>query len=74
MIGHFQALLEGIVANPDQPISSFPLLTETERHLLLGEWNDTATEYPKDSCIHELFEAQLARTPKPLLWSSEKSG
>ena len=66
MIGHFQALLEGIVANPDQPISSFPLLTETERHLLLGEWNDTATEYPKDSCIHELFEAQAARTPEAI--------
>ncbi len=27
MIGHWQTLLEGIVANPDQPIGSLPLLT-----------------------------------------------
>ena len=66
MIGHFQLLLEEIVANPDEPISSFPLLTETERRLLLGEWNDTTTEYPKDSCIQELFEAQAARTPEAI--------
>jgi amino acid adenylation domain-containing protein len=64
MMGHFQTLLEGIVANPDQPISSFPLVTETERHQLLVEWNDTTDEYPKDSCIHELFEAQIQRTPE----------
>jgi len=63
MIGHFQTLLEGIVANPDQLISTLPLLTEAERHQLLVEWNDTAAEYPKDSCIHELFEAQVERTP-----------
>src|SRR5262249_32349031 len=66
MIRHFQALLEGIVADPDQPISSFSLLTETERHLVFGEWNETATEYPKDSCIHELFEAQVVRTPEAI--------
>jgi amino acid adenylation domain-containing protein len=66
MMGHFQMLLEGIVANPDQPMSTFPFLTETERHQLLVEWNDTATEYPKDSCIHELFEAQAGRTPEAI--------
>ena len=63
MIGQFQTLLEGIVANPDQPISTLPLLTEEEKHQLLVEWNDTAAEYPKDSCIHELFEAQVERAP-----------
>jgi len=46
MIGHFQTLLEGIVADPDQPISTLPLLTEAERHQLLIEWNDTKADYP----------------------------
>ena len=41
MIGHFQTLLEGIVANPDAAISGLPLLTEAERQQLLVEWNDT---------------------------------
>ena len=63
MVGHFQTLLEGIVANPDQPISTLPLLTESERHQILVEWNDTAADYPRDKCIHELFEEQVDRTP-----------
>jgi len=63
MAGHFQTLLQGVVADPDQPISTLPLLTEAERHQLLVEWNDTEVDYPKSSCIHELFEAQVERTP-----------
>ena len=41
MAGHFQTLLEGIVANPEQGVADLPLLTETERHQLLVEWNAT---------------------------------
>ena len=66
MIGHFEMLLKGIVADPEQPISTLPLLTEAERHQLLVEWNDTTADYPKDSCIHELFEAQVERTPEAI--------
>ena len=66
MIGHFRRLVEGTVTNPEQPLSSFPLLTETERHQLLVEWNDTAADYPKDSCVHELFEAQVERAPETI--------
>jgi len=62
MIGHFQTLLEGIVTNPQQRISELPLLTERERHQLV-EWNDTQADYPKDKCIHQLFEAQVETTP-----------
>ncbi|WAN69719.1 amino acid adenylation domain-containing protein [Moorena producens JHB] len=63
MAGHFQVLLEGIVANPQQPVYQLPLLTETERHQLLVEWNDTATDYPQYQCIHQLFEEQVELTP-----------
>nr|VFJ54101.1 MAG: amino acid adenylation domain-containing protein/thioester reductase domain-containing protein [Candidatus Kentron sp. FM] len=63
MIGHFRTLLEGIVANPGQRISRLPLLTEPERHRLL-EWNDTATDYPRNACIHGLFEARAETTPQ----------
>src|SRR5258706_4844709 len=65
MARHFGGLLEGIAAaDPEQRIGELPLLTEAERHQLLVEWNDTATDYPRDRCIHELFEAQVARTPE----------
>ncbi|OGQ77555.1 MAG: hypothetical protein A3F90_11830 [Deltaproteobacteria bacterium RIFCSPLOWO2_12_FULL_60_19] len=63
MIGHFQTLLEGIAANPDRRLSELPILTGAERRQLLVEWNDTKRDYPKDKCIHELFEEQAARTP-----------
>jgi amino acid adenylation domain-containing protein len=63
MAAHFQTLLQGIVANPDQRLSRLPLLTEAERHQLLVEWNDTAVDYPRDRCVHHLFELQAERTP-----------
>ncbi|MHC0068640.1 non-ribosomal peptide synthetase [Nostoc sp. UIC 10890] len=63
MVGHFQTLLESIVANPQQHISNLPLLRAAEQHQLLVEWNNTQTDYPKDTCIHELFEEQVAKTP-----------
>jgi amino acid adenylation domain-containing protein len=63
MMGHFQILLKGIIANPEQPICQLPLLTEAERHQLLVEWNNTEADYPKDKCIHQLFEEQVEWTP-----------
>jgi len=61
--GHFQTLLEAVVANPQQLVSELFLLTEAERHQLLVEWNDTFADYPQNKCIHHLFEAQVERTP-----------
>ena len=63
MTGHWQTLLEGIVADPSRPIAEVLLLTEVERQQLLVEWNETSSEYPKGQCIHHLFEAQVERTP-----------
>jgi amino acid adenylation domain-containing protein len=60
---HYLRLLAGVVASPDARVSELPLLTEDERRRLLYEWNDTRRDYPRGSCIHELFEAQAARTP-----------
>ena len=63
LVGHFQTLLDGIVANPEERLDSLPLLTSAERQQVLVEWNDTAADYPRDSCLHELFEEQVERTP-----------
>jgi len=40
------------------------MLSEAERQQILYEWNRTQAEYSKDVCIHELFEAQVKRTPE----------
>ena len=63
MLRNFQTLLEGIVANPQQRLSDFPLLTAAEQHQLLVEWNNTTKAYPQDNCIHQLFEAQVEQAP-----------
>jgi amino acid adenylation domain-containing protein len=58
MAGHYQTILEGIITDPDTPISQLPLLTQQEQHQLLLDWNNTQIDYPKDQCIQELFEDQ----------------
>jgi amino acid adenylation domain-containing protein len=63
MLGHWQTLLLGIVANPQQRLSELPLLTDAERYQLLEGWNNTQVDYPQDQCIHQLFEAQVEKTP-----------
>jgi aspartate racemase len=60
---HFTVLLAAGVSAPDTPVAALPLLDETERRRLTVEWNATSTEYPRDRCIHELFEEQAAATP-----------
>lgn len=59
----FETLLEGATADPNVSVSRLPLLTSAERQQLLVEWNDTEAEYPKDRCVHQLFEEQVAATP-----------
>jgi amino acid adenylation domain-containing protein len=61
MAEHFQVLLEGLVGNPDDPISTVPFLTANDRQQLEG-FNATAAHIP-DVCVHELVDEQAARTP-----------
>lgn len=63
MMNHYQGLLENLVADPRKRLLDWTYLTSEERHQILNEWNNTQSEYPKDKCIHQLFEAQVARTP-----------
>ena len=63
MLGHFRTLLEAVIATPERCVSDLPLLTEGERQQLLLNWNNTTVDCPKDLCIHQLFEAQVERTP-----------
>jgi amino acid adenylation domain-containing protein len=41
----------------------FPDLTESEAYMILNEWNNTKVNYPRDKCIHHLFEDQVLQTP-----------
>jgi len=63
MCGHYP-LLEAVVADPDQCLAKLPLLTDAERRQLLVDWNSTEADYPKELCVHPLFEKQVERDPE----------
>ncbi len=63
MLVHFKEVLLNILKNAETPISELEILSSNERHQLLIEWNDTQKNYPKDKCIHQLFEEQVFKTP-----------
>ncbi|MEH2064608.1 MAG: amino acid adenylation domain-containing protein [Nostoc sp.] len=71
MLGHFKTLLEGIVANPDLPISELPLLTAGEQYQVLVDWHGKQADYPQNTCIHQWFETQAKRTPNNIAVSFE---
>ena len=63
MARQWQAILEGMVANPERQVADLPLLTPGERDQLLVKWNDTRSDFPDEACLHQLFEAQAERNP-----------
>jgi amino acid adenylation domain-containing protein len=63
MAGHFLELVKNLMKNPEQKIRKIELLTENEKKLILGDWNATTVAFPKEKCIHQLFEEQVLKTP-----------
>lgn len=55
-------VVEEAGADPDRPISRLRLMGDMER-ARLAAWNATAEPYAAERCIHQLWEAQAARTP-----------
>ncbi|HEX2080605.1 MAG TPA: condensation domain-containing protein, partial [Longimicrobium sp.] len=62
-LGYLRRVLEEMVADEGRPVERLALMPERERVRVVEEWNRTDAEYPRESCVHELFEAQVERTP-----------
>ena len=58
-----KTFLEALPAHAERPLVELPLLGDRERQTLLEDWNATEGEYPRDRCVHELFEVQAESTP-----------
>ena len=65
-LGHWRTLLKAMVADETEAVDCLPLLEEAERRQILVEWNATDADYPKDRCVHELFEAQVRKNPEAI--------
>ncbi|HEY6352691.1 MAG TPA: amino acid adenylation domain-containing protein [Candidatus Angelobacter sp.] len=63
MARHYVRLLEAVLADPDQPVNQFDLLSDGEKHQVLFEWNSAEAVPERQQTIAELFEAQAKRTP-----------
>ena len=66
LLAHYQILLAEAVSHPEVGVSRLAILTDTERELLLHQWNSTTQEYPGDVPLQQLIEAQVARTPNSI--------
>jgi len=64
LIGHWQTLLQSIAASPDTIVTRLPMLPPHERSLLLHDWNRTATDFPREASLGELFYEQAAAAPE----------
>jgi amino acid adenylation domain-containing protein len=62
----YRTLLGAIVAAPGQRIDRLPLRSPARRERLLARWNPTAVDYPRERCIHEVFEQRVERHPDAL--------
>ncbi|WP_157846668.1 non-ribosomal peptide synthetase, partial [Kitasatospora aureofaciens] len=62
LANRFVRVLAALLADPAQSVAHAEILDATERHRILSDWNDTATDLPT-ATLPELFAAQVARTP-----------
>lgn len=66
-----QLLLANAVAETDAEVGSLEFITEQERHKILNEFNQTHSEQPEQSLIHELIESSAANNPDDIAVSSD---
>ena len=59
-----ESLTEALEKGPGRLVDQLEVLPQSESQKVLYEWNDTGAEYPRDRCVHELFEEQVEKTPE----------
>jgi amino acid adenylation domain-containing protein/non-ribosomal peptide synthase protein (TIGR01720 family) len=86
--GYLTSLVESIATNQDQRLSDLGVLTsqsaendvgrigllsDTEIHSMISEWNQPATRYPVDCCIHDAFVQHAKSQPDSIAVTCESS-
>lgn len=61
--GHLDTYLFNAVASPELKVETISMLVPAERQQMLVEWNATEREYPRETPLAELVEAQVERNP-----------
>src|SRR5262249_40872531 len=61
---HFEMLIKSAIENPETAVSELEIFGDEDRQQLIVSFNRTEAEYPREDCIHQLFEAQVERSPE----------
>lgn len=60
---HICNLLFDAIDNDTKKLYELNILSTDEKQTILCKFNDTSVDYPKDKCVHQLLEEQVAKTP-----------
>lgn len=60
---HYEQLLSCLLTNPDMPICKAVYIDSAEETLLTDEWNQTNYPFPREYCVHQLFEQRVSESP-----------
>ncbi|MGD2084987.1 MAG: amino acid adenylation domain-containing protein [Candidatus Aminicenantes bacterium] len=61
--GFFHKIISTVLENRDIRISGIEIINEEEKNRILLDFNKTASEYPRNKTISQLFLEQVERTP-----------
>jgi amino acid adenylation domain-containing protein len=73
-LNHFRVILGGMLSHTKSMVRDLPMLTAEEERQLLVSLNSTQTNFPLDQCFHQLFEAQVEKTPEAVAVVCEEQG
>lgn len=63
LVNRIVGIIRQVISAPDTTVEQLDILTESEKQKVVYDFNNTAVDYPRDKCVHELFSEQAAKTP-----------
>lgn len=60
LAGHFECLMQAMVASPHARLGDLPLLRPQDRARMLVDWNRTALALPTERTLHGLYSQRVA--------------
>ncbi|MCA1372779.1 MULTISPECIES: non-ribosomal peptide synthetase [unclassified Bradyrhizobium] len=69
--GYLLTVLRAMISDADQEVDRIDIIGADERRRVLDTWNETATPFPSESCIQDLFAEQVRRAPDAIALAYE---
>jgi natural product biosynthesis luciferase-like monooxygenase protein len=64
LLGQVELVLAALATERERPLAALEMVGQAEKQRLVVEQNRTETPYDRQACIHQIVEAQVARTPE----------